>query len=101
MIAKRERGKLERRLVASLTHACEQAKPRLPGFCWLTHEVDDQRFPESLVVTWVFDTHAHLAQALKGDARRHIDELTAAAAVLRRLLGVHRSGLKHGVELVL
>lgn len=38
MIAKRERGKLERRLVASLTHACEQAKPLLPGFCWLTHE---------------------------------------------------------------
>ena len=79
MIAKRERGKLERRLVASLTHACEQAKPLLPGFCWLTHEVDYQCFPESLVVTWVFDTHAHLAQALKGDARHHIDELTAAA----------------------
>jgi hypothetical protein len=79
MIAKKERGKLERRLAASLTHACEQAKPLLPGFCWLTHEVDYQRFPESLVVTWVFDTHPNLANALKGDARRCINDLTAEA----------------------
>ena len=70
MIAKRERGKMERQLVASLTQACEQAKPLLPGFCWLTHQVDYTRFPDSLVVTWVFDTHANLANALKGHARR-------------------------------
>ncbi len=79
MIAKKERGKIERRLSAALTHACEQAKPLLPGFCWLTHEVDYQRFPESLVVTWVFDTHPNLANALKGDARRYIADLTAEA----------------------
>ncbi|GGY07869.1 hypothetical protein GCM10007160_39110 [Litchfieldella qijiaojingensis] len=79
MIAKRERGKMERRLVASLTHACEQAKLLLPGFCWLTHRVDYQRFPESLVVTWIFDTHPNLANALKGDARRCIVDLTAEA----------------------
>ena len=79
MIAKRARSKMERQLVASLTHACEQAKPLLPGFCWLTHRVDYQRFPESLVVTWVFDTHANLANALRGDARRCIVALTAEA----------------------
>ncbi|MEC9481853.1 MAG: hypothetical protein UMU75_00830 [Halomonas sp.] len=79
MIAKRERGKMERQLVASLTQACEQAKPLLPGFCWLTHQVDYTRFPDSLVVTWVFDTHANLANALKGDARRQVLDLTADA----------------------
>lgn len=81
MITKRERSKIERRLSAALTHACEQAKHQLPGFCWLTHEVDYQRFPESLVVTWVFDTHPHLANALKGEARRCINDLTAEALV--------------------
>ncbi|NIC05005.1 hypothetical protein [Billgrantia bachuensis] len=79
MIAKKVRGKMERRLSAALTHACEQAKPLLPGFSWLTHEVDYQRFPETLVVTWVFDTHPNLTNALKGDARRCINELTAEA----------------------
>ncbi|MBD3894676.1 hypothetical protein IEI94_02245 [Halomonas sp. ML-15] len=79
MIAKRERGKMERRLSAALTDACEQAKPQLPGFCWLTHDVDYQRFPESLVVTWVFDTHPNLANALRGEARHCIVELTGEA----------------------
>jgi hypothetical protein len=79
MIAKKERGRVERRLIAKLTHACEQAKPLLPGFSWLTHEVDYQRFPESLIVTWVFDSHASLMNALKGDGRRYIADLTAEA----------------------
>ncbi|RUR33102.1 hypothetical protein [Vreelandella nanhaiensis] len=79
MIAKRERGKMERQLGASLTDACEQAKADVPGFVWLTHCVDYQHFPESLVVIWVFDTDAHLALALKGDAKQRLYELTASA----------------------
>ncbi|MCE8044410.1 hypothetical protein HOP60_19920 [Halomonas daqingensis] len=39
MIAKKERGKIERHLSAALTHACEQAKPLLPGFCVLAPAV--------------------------------------------------------------
>ncbi len=79
MIAKRERGKMERKLIASLTQACEEAKPMLTGFTWLTHTVDYQRFPESLVVTWVFDTNTNLTTALKSGARQEIDDLTAQA----------------------
>lgn len=79
MIAKRERGRMERRLIASLTQACEEAKPLLTGFCWLTHTVDYQRFPESLVVTWVFDTNTDLTDALKGEAQHDIHNLTAQA----------------------
>lgn len=79
MIAKRERGKLERQLVASLTDACELAKAEVAGFVWLTHCVDYQHFPESLVVIWVFDTDAHLASALKGDAKQRLHDLTASA----------------------
>lgn len=79
MITKRERSKLERQLVASLTEACEQAKAEVVGFVWLTHCVDYQHFPESLVVVWVFDTDAHLASALKGEAKQRLHDLTANA----------------------
>ncbi|MGP4845495.1 hypothetical protein ACTXGQ_15255 [Marinobacter sp. 1Y8] len=79
MIAKRERGKMERKLIASLTKACEEAKPMLTGFSWLTHTVDYQRFPESLVVTWVFDTNANLTGAIKSETRKDIHHLTAQA----------------------
>lgn len=79
MIAKRERGKLERQLVASLTDVCEQAKAEVAGFVWLTHCVNYQHFPKSLVVIWVFDTDAHLTSALKSDAKQHLHDLTAIA----------------------
>ncbi|MEA2116853.1 hypothetical protein [Halovibrio sp. HP20-50] len=79
MIPKRERGKVERKLIASLTHACEQAKPQFQGFAWLTHRVDYLHFPDSLLITWVFDTDAHLAQALKSEAKQRLHELTASA----------------------
>ncbi|MGP8291457.1 hypothetical protein ACT3OH_14425 [Vreelandella zhanjiangensis] len=79
MIAKRERGKVERQLVASLTDVCEQAKAEVAGFVWLTHCVDYQHFPKSLIVIWVFDTDAHLTSALKGDAKQRLHDLTASA----------------------
>ncbi|MCW4150525.1 hypothetical protein OM427_13420 [Halomonas sp. 18H] len=81
MIAKRERGKLERQLIAALTDACEQAKAEVVGFVWLTHCVDYQNFPASLVVIWVFDTDAHLASALKGGDKQRLHDLTANALV--------------------
>ncbi|GEN28746.1 hypothetical protein HVA01_23920 [Halovibrio variabilis] len=79
MIPKRERGKVERKLIASLTHACEQAKPQYQGFEWLTHRVDYLHFPDSLLVTWVFDTDAHLTQALKSETKQRLYALTATA----------------------
>ncbi|TBW49373.1 hypothetical protein EZI54_19805 [Marinobacter halodurans] len=79
MMSKRDHGRVERRLIAALTRACEDAKPLLPGFTWLTHEVDYQRFPERLMITWVFDTDANLARALKSDDWPWIHDLTAEA----------------------
>jgi len=79
MTAKREHSRTERKLVATLTHACEQATYQLPGFEWLTHRVDYQHFPHSLVVTWVFDTSANLSKALNSDAKQLMLALTATA----------------------
>ncbi|MGK9546088.1 hypothetical protein O6486_23965, partial [Salmonella enterica subsp. enterica] len=56
---KRDTARLERRLVATLTEACETAKAEIPGFEWLTHTVDYAAFPQSLRVIWVFDTRAN------------------------------------------
>ncbi|RUO20128.1 hypothetical protein [Aliidiomarina haloalkalitolerans] len=47
--------KLENEIIRRLTDVCETMKPQLTGFVWLTHEVNYQRFPASLVVTLVFN----------------------------------------------
>lgn len=46
--------KLENEIIRRLTDVCETMKPQLEGFVWLTHEVNYQRFPQSLLVTLVF-----------------------------------------------
>ncbi|MDV6316690.1 hypothetical protein [Idiomarina sp. HP20-50] len=47
--------KLEREIIRELTKVCEAAKFEHEGFIWLTHEVNYQRFPQSLKVTLVFN----------------------------------------------
>ena len=79
LLSKREQAQIERRLVATLTEACETAKARIVGFVWLTHEVDFAHFPASLRVTWVFDTRANRDQAVAGEPARQMLELTTAA----------------------
>ena len=76
---KRDTARLERRLVATLTDACETAKAEIPGFEWLTHTVDYAAFPQSLRVIWVFDTRANKELALANGADQRMRELTAVA----------------------
>ncbi|AMW84745.1 hypothetical protein AK972_3945 [Pseudomonas yamanorum] len=76
---KRDSARIERRLVATLTEACEIAKAEITGFDWLTHEVDYQAFAQSLVVIWVFDTRANRELALSTGLDVRMRELTAAA----------------------
>lgn len=75
---KRELARLERRLVATLTEACETAKAEITGFTWLTHTVEPASLSETLKITWVFDTLAEkkLAQI---DFKARIFALTATA----------------------
>ncbi|MFK3821616.1 hypothetical protein ACI2KL_05305 [Pseudomonas yamanorum] len=76
---KRDSARIERRLVATLTEACEIAKAEITGFDWLTHEVDYQAFAQSLVVIWVFDTRANRELALSTGLDLRMRELTATA----------------------
>lgn len=78
-LTQRDSARLDRQLIATLTEACETAKAEIPGFDWLTHTVDYSAFPQSLRVTWVFDTRANKALALATGADQRMRELTATA----------------------
>lgn len=77
--SKREQAQTDRRLVSALTNACETAKAEMPGFCWLTHEVDYAAFPASLQVVWVFDTLADKNAALERGLDKRMIGLTVEA----------------------
>lgn len=70
---------MERELARALTTACELAKSEITGFEWLTHRVDYQRFPDSLIVTWVFDSESDLSEAIAGQGKARMQALTLAA----------------------
>ncbi|MBH3426478.1 hypothetical protein I5S59_01875 [Pseudomonas alkylphenolica] len=76
---KRKHAGMERELARALTHACEVAKGELVGFEWLTHRVDYERFPESLMVTWVFDTDSNMNAATAGPGVARMQALTLEA----------------------
>lgn len=75
---KRELAQIERRLIATLTNACETAKAEIQGFTWLTHTADLNALAATLNVIWVFDTEADKNLALT-DAKARLFELTATA----------------------
>ena len=77
-LGKRELARIERRLITTLTEACETAKGEIEGFTWLTHIADLNALSETLKVVWVFETLADkkLAQA---KAKARIVELTTIA----------------------
>lgn len=75
---KRELTRIERRLITTLTEACETAKGEIKGFTWLTHTVDLNALAETLKITWVFETLADRKNALI-EAKARIFELTSVA----------------------
>lgn len=77
-LGKRELARIERRLITTLTDACETAKGEIKGFSWLTHTGDLSAPAETLKVIWVFKTLADRKLALI-DAKARIFELTAIA----------------------
>ncbi|MDZ4186243.1 MAG: hypothetical protein U1D97_14865 [Desulfuromonadales bacterium] len=76
---KRKHLGIERELIRTLTLACETAKSEIVGFQWLTHEVDYERFPQSLRVIWMFDSEASRARALASSDKARMLALTLGA----------------------
>jgi len=48
--------KIDRNIRLALTKACEQFLQDITGFQWLTHQANYDNFPDSLLITCVFDT---------------------------------------------
>lgn len=76
---KRKYSGIERELIRTLTLACETAKSEIVGFQWLTHDVNYEQFPQSLVVTWMFDSEANKERALACAHKARTLALTLAA----------------------
>ena len=76
---KRKYSAVERELIRTLTLACETVKSEIVGFQWLTHDVDYERFPQSLRVIWMFDSEASRARALASSDKARMLRLTQAA----------------------
>ncbi|WOJ92539.1 hypothetical protein R0135_12180 [Congregibacter variabilis] len=55
--------KIDRDLSAALTRVCHVALETVPGFAWITHFVNYQNFPRSLVIVSVFETDELLRAA--------------------------------------
>jgi hypothetical protein len=61
---KKQDKKTDNQIRKALHQVCESALKRVEGFTWLTHLVNYNAFPQSLVVVCVFDSDAMLAQAI-------------------------------------
>lgn len=55
--------KIDNQIRLALTAACEQTLEDVPGFVWLTHQVNFTNFPASLLITCIFDTDSNLSAA--------------------------------------
>jgi hypothetical protein len=56
--------KIEKALRQALTDVCEIALEQVAGFRWLTHVVNYNRFPDSLLIVCVFQADSELSSAL-------------------------------------
>lgn len=59
--------KIDNELRLILTDVCEQALKYIAGFQWLTHLINYDDFPNSLMVVCVFDTNENLNNYLQSD----------------------------------
>ncbi len=90
---KKSDKKIEKALCQSLTEVCTNALVNVSGFQWITHQVNFNRYPSSLVIVCVFDTKAALTEALeqkKGDdLKRLIKEKLLSAGIAIKGLDQH------------
>ena len=67
--------KREKQLVNLLNDVCEQALEDIDGFSWLTHMVNYQRFPDSLIIICVFSNREKMLTAQHHENDKYLMEL--------------------------
>lgn len=90
--------KIDKQIIKALTVVCEEVKYECEGFTWLTHEVDYQRFPQSLRIILVF-TEETPASALKASlvwiVRRVQDNLEP---IIKELLPANQIEARYEID---
>jgi hypothetical protein len=61
---KKQHKKIDNQICKVLHQVCESALEQVKGFVWLTHLVNYNAFPQSLIVVCVFESEAMLAEAV-------------------------------------
>jgi hypothetical protein len=74
--------KIENLLITSLKGACEDALGVYEGFEWLTHAVNYQKYPDSLLIICMFDTNENLSKTINKDNGDEFKALIAAKLLL-------------------
>ncbi|CAH0991054.1 hypothetical protein SIN8267_01155 [Sinobacterium norvegicum] len=69
--------KTDNQIRQTLTEACEQALDTVEDFSWLTHTVNYNAFPKSLVITCVFTSNQGLQTADRSGQQRQLGRLIA------------------------
>lgn len=64
--------KIENAIRKSLTEVCEIALKDIEGFEWITHHVNYNQFPKSLLITCVFDTQTALSKLLSSGKEEYL-----------------------------
>ncbi len=76
---KKTHKKTEQAIIKALTNVCDIAQIESEGFKWLTHTVNYNNFPASLIVLCVYNTNLDLALANKDHIhtliKQHLDAI--------------------------
>ena len=72
---KKSDKKIEKAIREALTRACEEALNTIDGFHWITHFVNYNNFPDSLVIVCVFDTDSSLMAAQQSEQGDYLRQL--------------------------
>ncbi|WBA09730.1 Fis family transcriptional regulator [Salinivibrio kushneri] len=82
--------KYDKAIREALTEVCELTMENIEGFEWLTHEVNYQRFPQSLTVRLMFKDQQTLAGFERSDDYQAVvsdvqSRLAAAGVTLKNI----------------
>ncbi|OOE34020.1 hypothetical protein BZG04_12435 [Salinivibrio kushneri] len=85
--------KYDKAVREALTDVCELTMEKVEGFEWLTHEVNYQRFPQSLIVRLMFKDRQTLASFERSDdyqaALNDIQSRLAAVGITLKNINRH------------
>lgn len=89
--------KLDNQIRIALTKLCEETLKDLAGFCWVTHTVNFQKFPQSLQITCVFEDTNALSNFTNSE---HLHSVRSQIEQTLKQLNINTAAIKECVTFV-